>query len=192
MSFDILGYARIMKCLGLLIAFTLSVNTNAQIYRSIDKDGNAVFSDVPTDGAEEIELAEPTTVESLSVAPLPTTTNSSRNEREKSFEYGPLVIITPKDDEAIRENTGNITVTATIQPDLRSGDTVVLYLDGKEYEDNVTPTFTLSQLDRGTHTVRVSIKDENGKIIKSSKTVTFHLLRHSVQQKIGTIPTSSG
>ena len=183
MSFNKLDYARSMKYIGLLIALGFSVNITAQIYRSIDKDGNAVFSDVPIEGAEEIELTEPTPVESLSVNPLPARENSSRNNPEKAFQYASIIITTPMDDEAIRDNSGSVTITVSIAPQLRDGHKIVLYLDGKEHMSGQSPTFSLSELNRGTHTARISIKDESGKSVSSSKTTTFHLLRHSVLHK---------
>ena len=178
-----------MKYLGLLIALILSVNLNAQIYRSIDKDGNPVFSDVETEGAEEVELTKPTEVESLHVAPLPPRANSSRNKREKAFEYESILITSPMDDEAIRDNSGSITITASIEPQLRYGHMIVLYLDGKEHMSSQAPTFALSELSRGTHTVRISVKDESGKILSSSKTTTFHLLRHSALHNQNSVST---
>lgn len=187
-----MDYARDMKYLGLLIVLAMSVNTNGQIYRSVDKHGNPVFSDVPTEGAEEIELTEPTEVESLDVAPLPPLATQSQDQADMPFKYESLVITAPEDDQAVRDNAGNVTITALIKPGLKQGHTAVLYLDGKEHSTNQGLTFALSQLDRGTHTARISIRDENGKLLISSKTVTFHLLRHSVLHKTGTTKTSPG
>ena len=39
----------------------------------------------------------------------------------------------------------------------------------------------LNSLDRGTHNVRASVQDAEGRLILDSKTTTFHILRHSVQ-----------
>ena len=174
------------------MALVISANANAQIYRSIDKHGNPVFSDVPTEGAEEVELTETTEVESLGVTPLPPSTSSSKDQADLPFKYESLVITTPEDDQAVRDNAGNVTITASIEPGLKEGHTAVLYLDGKEHSTSQALTFTLSQLDRGTHTVRISIRDENGKLTISSKTVTFHLLRHSVLHKTGNNTTPLG
>ena len=189
MSFNKLDYAQNMKNLCLLIALIFSVNLNAQIYRTIDKDGNAVFSDVETDGSEEIELTEPSQVESLSVNPLPPRENSSRDKREKAFKYESIVITSPNDDEALRNNSGSITINASIEPQLRYGHMIILYLDGEEHMSSQSPTFSLSELNRGTHTARISIKDESGKILISSKTTTFHLQRHSALHRKNNVIT---
>jgi len=37
-----------------------------------------------------------------------------------------------------------------------------------------------NNLDRGSHQLRAAIKDANDRILLSSRSVTFHLLRHSV------------
>ena len=88
---------------------------------------------------KKLKLSEPTEVESLHVNPLPPRENSSRNKRERAFEYESILITTPMDDEAIRNNSGSVTITASIEPQLRYGHMIVLYLDGKEHMSSQAP-----------------------------------------------------
>ncbi|MCG8326007.1 MAG: hypothetical protein MI673_10860 [Thiotrichales bacterium] len=57
----------------------------------------------------------------------------------------------------------------------------VLYLDGSEVGRGNTTAFNLENLDRGTHTLSVTIHDNNEKQLIASDPVTFTLHRHSIQ-----------
>lgn len=164
--------------LSLLFALCLSCLVSAQtVYRSVDKDGNAVFSDTPTEGAEEIILQEVPTIKSTSA---PGTSQPDQTKEAVVITYASLNIAAPANDEAIRENSGNVDILVELKPDLMEGHKLTLYLDGKEFADSVTPSFNLTNLDRGTHQLRVAIRDVDGKILLSSPSVIFHLQRASV------------
>ena len=148
-----------------------------QIYRRVDKDGNIFFTDVPTEGSEKIELKETTTIQALEVD---TSSLSEPETVKKAFTYVDVSISSPTNDETIRDNTGNVTVSVEINPGLQSGHEVVVYLDGAEKMKGTETTFNLENIDRGTHQLRVSIRDTSGRIKISSKSTTFHLQRQSV------------
>lgn len=164
----------------LLLALSLSNLASAQtVYRSTDKDGNLVFSDTPTEGAEEIILQEVPIIKS---APAPVTSRPERAQEMQVITYTALKVTSPANDEAIRENSGDVTITVELQPNLMRGHKLTLYLDGNEYTDSTTSTFSLTNLDRGTHQLRVAVRDADGKILLSSNSVTFHLQRASVMR----------
>ena len=149
--------------------------TTKKIYRSIGPDGSIVFSDVPTKGAEEVDLSQPTVLD----APPPPTFVYSREKEEPVDVYQMLAITSPANDEAVRENAGNVTVNVAMQPSLRPGDQVVLLLDGREVAAGAQATFMLENVDRGTHQLRAVVRARDGSILKNSQAITFHLLRHS-------------
>ncbi len=78
-----------------LLPILFCVNVDAQIYKSKDADGNTVFTDVPTEDAEEVNLRETNTANSVEVRPpeprkqLPDKTTSGQ---DKSEQGGPVVI----------------------------------------------------------------------------------------------------
>lgn len=158
----------------------VAAGTSAQqIYRTVDKDGNVIFTDVPGEGAEKIELKETMTINSLGTEPSSPVTTATP-EPEQVIPYKSFSILNPADDESIRDNAGNVNVTVSIEPMLQSGHEVVVYLDGKEKMKGTGSAFNLENIDRGTHQLRASVKDPNGHILISSKSTTFHLQRQSV------------
>ena len=98
--------------------------------------------------------------------------------------YQKLEIISPADDETVRENAGNVNVTVGLIPNLRVdlGHRLVLFVDGPQRFQAVStsPQFQFTNLDRGTYTLRAAVVDPKGKEIASSKPSTFHLLRVSI------------
>ena len=162
------------------ILFFLLVATAAnaqQIYRTVDKAGNVIFTDVPSEGAEKIELKETTTIQSLEVD---TSVSAVPQTVKGGISYTNVSISSPENDESIRDNAGNVKVTVNINPGLQDGDEVVLYLDGTETMTGKMTTFNLENIDRGTHQLRVSIQNSDGRILISSTSTTFHLQRQSI------------
>ncbi len=164
-----------MKYRILTVLLLMTLGVSAEVYRSVDEDGNVVFSDKPGPGAEAIELDE---VQTIKVPPPPRMDFSPK--KKPSQRYTEVAIQSPQNDEAIRNDGGDVTVNISVKPGLNANDSVVLYLDGREIDLGGGLSKAFSGLDRGTHTLRAVVKDANGKELKSSSTSTFHLLRNSV------------
>src|SRR3972149_10000856 len=87
----------------LLLALSLSNLASAQtVYRSTDKDGNLVFSDTPTEGAEEVILAEVPIIKSDHA---PVTSRPERAQEMQVITYTALKVTSPANDEADRKST---------------------------------------------------------------------------------------
>lgn len=166
-----------------LVLLLISLAVSAEVYRSVDKQGNVIFSDTPTDNAVKIELQEsyvytpPVIIDLADEEPSPP---ALENEMP---DYG-LMITAPSQNEAIRENSGDVTISSTIVPELNTerGDRLVFTLDGNlksAAQDSTSYTFT--NVDRGSHIAVVSVVDKTGTVLKSSKSILFHLQRVSAK-----------
>lgn len=164
-----------MYKLKLLILLMVAIPLHAaDVYKSVDRDGNTVFSDVPSENAEKIEVRDLPTIPALEQQPV------RPLKAEPVERYNTLIIASPKHDETYFRSEGDLVVALQIQPRLASGDTVVLYLNSNEFLSGRSLTYSIPELDRGTYQLRVAIKDATDKIIKSSETVTFHLRQTSI------------
>jgi len=178
-------------CLWVLAAALLSPAAVAQIYRTVDEDGNVVFTDVPPrseQGVETVELNSGNTFtppDSNADDPARPTWTLSYEEDEIGVDdqgtagYETISLLSPTNDETVRENAGNVTIAAQLVPDLRPGHRLQLELDGIRVQTAVTTSFQLHSLDRGTHEVRVHVVDQAGNTLMSSDPSVFHLLRYS-------------
>ncbi|MGV6808706.1 MAG: DUF4124 domain-containing protein [bacterium] len=91
-----------------------------------------------------------------------------------------LQLMTPKHDQAIRANNGNVTVIFKTRPALQNGERLVLYVDERQKMAGEQTHFTLEQLDRGTHTVFGVWQDRKGNTLAKSQAISFHVLRFSI------------
>lgn len=158
----------------LLISLCFSYVAFAEaVYRSVDEDGNIVFSDEASPEAEKVIIPEPQTV------PAPDIGRSQYQPAASMPRPYTVAISSPAHDASIRDNTGNVSVSVAVAPGLSPGDKLVLYMDGKEVGTGAS--VSLQNVDRGTHHLRAVIKDSNERIRKSSKSVSFHMLRHFIK-----------
>lgn len=171
-----------MRTLSLLVGLLLSLSATAQIYKSVDESGNVVFSDRPAnENAVPVELQQPTT---YTPRKLPTTSGQAvpQDETEvtkaSASTYTRVEIVAPEQDETIRDNTGQVAVSIALQPRLRPGHSLTVLMDGAVLVENLkTTSLPMSNIDRGSHELRVLVMDDQGREVGSSAPVTFHLHR---------------
>ena len=84
---------------------------------------------------------------------------------------------TPAEDQSIRDNGGNITIELALEPSLDENHVIELFMDGSSLGTGRTTTITMTNVDRGTHTIQASIRDQSGARVATTGAVTFSLLR---------------
>jgi hypothetical protein len=147
------------------------------VYKTLDAEGNIIFSDVPSEESEVIEVEE---VQILNMPAAKSFKSTELEEKEQdAIQYTSLAIISPKNDVTIRSNEGVVSINVELEPALFESDILVLFMDGKEASSGQSSQFSLTKLDRGTHTVYVAVKNEEGKLLKRSAKVVFHLRKES-------------
>ena len=163
----------------LLIMLLLAGSAHAEVYKSINADGEVVYSDIPTKGAEALKMpALPT------YTPPPATPSvSSKKEPVEKVVYEDFVFLKPADDATIRNNQGIINAELKLTPALRNkrNHRVQFYLDGEAYgEPGNSIRTTMSNIDRGEHTLTASVLDANGNTLISADPVIVHLHRQTI------------
>jgi len=159
--------------ISLIFLFVTYVHAET-VYKAVDADGNIVFSDVPSEGAEEIKIKKaqainPPKARSFKLSP--------ERDNSKKFNYTKLVIASPENDSTIHGGEGNVNIAVTLEPELNEKDVMVLSMDGKEMLSGKAPQFLLANVDRGTHSISVVVKNEDEIVLKRSAKVTFHVRR---------------
>ena len=151
--------------------------TSTKIYVWRNEKGVLVFSDSPKPGAEEVKLKP----ENASIPSMKMET-SLLDIKPKVIKNDYEVVIThPQDNATIRDNTGSVYISGGIKPVFKQGFTIQLYVDGKAHKKPQTRSmFSLRDMDRGEHQIKMNLLDNKGKVIASSKIVTFYMHRASV------------
>jgi len=161
----------------LLLALAAGIAQAGKVYKYTLSNGDVVYSDKPppADQAEEVVL-QPLQGFSLPPAPPLEDTTASREEPEATG-YEEFKVTSPSNDQTIRDNGGNVSVSLSLSPGLRGGHSIDIMMDGQSIGSGSGTSVTLTEVDRGTHTVQAAIKDGEGKEIARSNSVIFHLKR---------------
>jgi len=169
---------KFLLLLLLILTITIPVNAStAKIYVWRNENGELVYSDTPRPGAEEVQT-KPGNV--MSSSTTVDTQVLDIKKREISEEYQ-VVINHPKNNATIRDNTGSIYISGIIKPIFKRGLKIQLILDGIPYQKPQTHSrFSLRNIDRGEHQIKMQVFNEKGKVIALSKPITFYMHRASV------------
>ncbi len=158
--------------LTLLLALPLALN--AQIYRHVDADGNVSYSDRPQADAEEVELRAPSVYEAPR-RPAPETSAPRGDDEESGPLYEELAIASPSHEGTVRDNEGNVNVRVAISPELRERHELELLLDGEPVARGQGLSFSLENVHRGEHQLRVRVRDSRGEVVAESDPSTFYM-----------------
>lgn len=148
----------------------------AEIYRSVDEDGNVVYTDRPGAGGTPVQLPELSTYESQP-APPPTPTVPSADDAS-----GPAVALSfvqPGEGETVFDNQGNLAVAVRVEPPLQPGQKLALQIDDREPVKSDAPTYQFSEVYRGTHTLKAWVESAAGTALGQPASVTFHMRQAS-------------
>ncbi len=164
-----------MRILLLIINLLYLTSTFAGVYKSVDEDGNIIFTDKPVPGAEEIQVDEVQTIKAPETKPFKYT---PRPKPVPDGGYTGIVITNPSEGQVIRDNTGNVTISVSVAPRLQTnlGDRLILYMDGQAVREGSSGSFSLENIDRGTHEIYAAV-ERDGKKVTSSSPVSFTLQR---------------
>lgn len=176
-----------MRYLLCCLVLALPALSFGAVYKSIQPDGSVIFTDAPRKDSTEVDLPKTQTYTSPQKSKQPAAPDPKAKQpaTPKAEAYTQLVILEPGKDATVQPEAEDMTVQVSSAPglDSQNGHTYALELDGSRVGKPRTKTsFTLQNIDRGTHTVQVHILDGAGKVLKSSDPVIFHLKRHSVSQ----------
>jgi hypothetical protein len=165
-------------CLGLFSAAALADNGGTTtVYKWVDAQGVVHYSDQPHPNAQKLEVRGAQTFSALP-APTPSATPAAEPTQQSAAAYQGCAIAEPADQQSLM-NVFQATAVVQASPQLRPGDGVRLFVDGKQIAGSGT-SFTFP-VDRGQHSVQAVIEDSTGQIVCETSTVTFFVHQASVR-----------
>jgi hypothetical protein len=172
-------------CLGGLVLPALAAKDDGKIYKTLDENGNPVYSDVAPENAQQVDVDKPQTYPAKSYAEDYSKFTPAKEDdaaRASNAAYSVMKITSPEADESIRNNAGNVKITFQLSPGPKPGHKLELLMDGKVVTDIASPApILLRNVDRGTHQVKLeAIEIRTGKVVQSSDAVMFTLHRYSI------------
>jgi len=164
-----------------LIILLLAGNVHAEVFKSTNADGEVVYSDTRTKGAEELKLPPLPTYTPPPITPLAPATSAAAAVDPEA--YKEFVFLKPENDATIRNNLGVIMAALRLTPALNNtfDHRIQFYLDGKAYgKPGGALHATMSGVDRGEHTLSAAVLNADGDTLISAGPVTVHIRRESI------------
>jgi hypothetical protein len=168
------------KFLFTLMSLACTVAAAATVYKWVDENGVVHYSDQPHENAEKVQLKAPQT---YSAPKTPAQPQQPRRDGAKPAPvYQSCALSEPTNDQMFM-NTSEVTAGVSIQPAVRPGDTAVVTLDGQRVPGVPASggQFSISPVDRGTHSIQMTVQDSMGVTVCTSPSVTFHVQQPSLQ-----------
>ena len=165
-----------MKYLLLLLLFVVA-SVSAGVYKTVDEDGNVTFTDEPSVDAEKIKVED-----NYNIIPAPTAAAPEQVAEETEATEYKISVASPNQDETLRANSGSVMIQVQMSPslDTKEGHLLRYQFDGKQLGSLQSDlSYSLTNVDRGSHIIVVSVVDKHGKVLKRSKSRLFHLQRHA-------------
>jgi hypothetical protein len=181
-----------MRVTGILL-LVVAMAAHAEVYKSINADGEVVYSDRPTQGAERVKMPP---LPSYTPQPVRTLSRSAATV-EQQVRYESFIISSPASDATIRNNLGTVEVDTRLAPALMTslGHRIQFYLDGVAHGNQLdNTTLTLSNVERGEHRLSASVVDTAGNVLITTAETTVYVKRASklLTDKQGSVTDNPG
>jgi hypothetical protein len=162
-----------------LMSIACAAALSATVYKWVDENGVTHYSDQPHDNAEKVQVAQPQTYKAPRVNAQAGAQPPSQSRPPNTYQS--CDVVAPANDQTF-PNTDSVMTAVQVSPQPHDGDQVSLLLDGQRLA-GFPPTggsFTISPIDRGTHSLQAFVQDVRGKVLCQSANVTFTVLQPSV------------
>lgn len=170
--------------LYVLLALAVPAFAGQTVWKWVDDNGVTHYSDQPVPGATKMELNSSSRSSSDSTPAYAPRAPSNDIPVQKGPAYSRFVIESPQQDESVINTGGQVRVRLASTPAVGVGQLVALYLDGVRLE-GLPPSsmsFELSNVPRGTHTLKAVVSNQDGVPLQETPLVTFHVRQESAAQ----------
>lgn len=158
--------------------------TSAGIYKTYDKNGNAVFTDAPSADAQEIEDKPIAIVPALSKSVIEEKVHAlTKNATAVEPSVYQLTIANIKANDTLRKSDKAFVASISLSPPLWKEHHLQISLDGKQIgKDNFSPKIDPEALERGQHRLEVAITNNKNKVLRT-EVIDFFIQQVSAAKK---------
>lgn len=175
-----LHYASDMRSIVLLLFLCLPGLSHAVICKIVEPDGSVTYTDVPeAECPNRVKLPDYSRYAPRDIRQQPTGT--AANREQPFVGYTAFKIVSPEANGTVRSNEGKVNVAMSLEPALRPGHKIELFLDGTRIPGNFAGLgVQLSNVERGTHTLRAIVKNTEDELQIQTGSVLFTLRKASL------------
>ncbi|MDB5969273.1 MAG: hypothetical protein JWQ90_1723 [Hydrocarboniphaga sp.] len=168
-----------MRKLLFLPLLLIALPAQAEIYRWVDAEGHAHYGDkAPTPGAKPVQLPPLQFISGGANATAAAALAPGKAEPPTpAIESVMLSIVSPTPDQTLRGTDRKLSVAINLQKPLPEGAGLVYLLDGNARTSKPVQdlSYTMGDVDRGTHLVAVAVVDGRGKELGRAAPVLVHI-----------------
>lgn len=173
----------LMRTFIALVAALAAGTVLAQAYKWVDENGVVHYSDVPTEGAEQIQLPTDGRRPQRTAYSPPVQSQPATPDDEPAaptvFSYDSIEIVAPAPEETLWNIEGVLNVALRVTPALRPQDKVRVYFDGQEQMVSGS-SFQIREVYRGVHNIQAEIIDSTGRLMARSLPNRFYVQQNSI------------
>jgi hypothetical protein len=164
----------------LIVCLSFGSSLQAEIYKTIDKNGNVVYTDnPPKEGAEAVKLKE---INTLPAERNVTVYQNPSTEMQEGPVNYQIDIISPRNEVVIPPGERDLAVAIGISPELHPDHLVTYYLDGDLIEETRSFSIVIQDVPRGARTLTVEVIDQQGNSLGKSDPLTVNVIRPVVKK----------
>lgn len=167
---------------ALTLIFLASAGVSAgEVYRYVDKDGVVHYTDrPPSPQSEPIKLPP---VQLIGATPARTSTPPAEDASKAEAKIG-MSIVSPTADETFRGDDHRLPVSLRLDSPLPPGFGLFFLLDGsaQNAEPSTSLSYTLQNVERGSHLVSARAVDAGGREVGRADPVIVHMKPPTVDQ----------
>jgi Domain of unknown function (DUF4124) len=169
------------KLVFTLISLACSLAFAQSVYKWVDENGVVHYSDQPHPNAEKIHVKAVQTYKPTALDTPASGAPGAAPTAAGGASYQGCAVVQPQDGQDFA-NVPSLNIVVQTDPVLRSGDQIFVTLDGQGLNDGKATgaQFTLSPVDRGTHTLQAQVRSADGTVMCQTPTVTFNVHQPSI------------
>jgi len=168
----------VLRYFLLTLSLLVPVNSLAAAYEhASEDDGTITFSDKHQPGATKVDTPKPShyrpSLRPKRFRPAPVLIPIKLIDHDQHT-YTHFSLAYPTHQQTF-QNQRHIEVEVAIDPKLKKGDLVKLFVDGKFYTQATTNVLSLNNLDRGEHHIHVELVNTDGRVIFATAPITIYI-----------------
>lgn len=164
----------------------LPLLATAQIYKTVDAQGNVSYSDTPPESgpSEQVELRQTNSTPAPQMEEVPAASATDSTPAAEEGEGYSVSIASPANETTIPMGPGNVAINASVEPGLSQGALLQLYVDGSPSGNpQSSSSWTLTNVFRGAHDLKVAVVSNKNDLLAESESVRVYVLRPSINFK---------
>ena len=184
----------------LLLLALVCGHAGAQVYKTVDEDGNVVYTDrAPRDDSEPMRLPPLSIVEAPTYEELaqPVTDKEVAEGKELSLRqlrgrYKGFAIVSPENERSLWNPQGMITMAWQAPHPLQEGMQVRASMDGEQIGLTTDRVIPITKLERGQHVLEAVLVDARNRTIATAEPVTIFIRQPTIYTNRGPQPAPHG